>query len=50
MSSKMMKTAEGLVLRVTFDDEQIEELKAYIDECFKQLKIEIGVNEYGEDY
>jgi hypothetical protein len=39
--SKMEKTAEGLVLRVILDDEQMDELRDYITQCFENLKINI---------
>jgi hypothetical protein len=38
--SKMEKTAEGLVLRVILDDEQINELRDYITKCFESIRIE----------
>lgn len=41
VKSKMEKTAEGLVLKVRFDDEQMDELRDYIQQCFENLKINI---------
>ena len=46
--SKMMKTADGLVMKVTLDDEQMDEIRAYIDECFKSLQIQIHVEDAKE--
>ena len=49
MTNKMVKTEDGLVLKVSFDDEQIEALKKYIEECFKDLEMSFHVKSEEED-